>query len=78
MPQPRFSPDLATADFFFVTKLKTPMKGKPFGTIEDKRKIETGAVGDTKKNFRRVSRIGKNVYYIWGGYFEGDKIVIDK
>ena len=36
---------------------------------KDKRNIETAAIDDTRK---RISE----VYYIWGDYFEGDKIVI--
>lgn len=35
MPQPPNSPDLASADFFLFPKLKTPMKGKRFDTIEE-------------------------------------------
>ena len=35
MPQPPYSPDLAPADFFLFPKLKTPMKGKRFATIEE-------------------------------------------
>ena len=34
MPQPPNSHDVAPADFFLCPKLKTPMKGKPFATIE--------------------------------------------
>ncbi|KAA1414165.1 hypothetical protein F0U44_22385, partial [Nocardioides humilatus] len=34
MPQPPYSPHLAPADFFLFPKLKTPMKGKRFATIE--------------------------------------------
>ena len=34
MPPPPYSPDLVPADFFFYQKLKTPMKGKRFATIE--------------------------------------------
>ena len=34
MPQPLYSPDLAPAEFFLLPKLKTPMKGKRFATIE--------------------------------------------
>ena len=41
---PPYSAQMAPADFFLFLKLKTPMKGKRFATIE-----ETGAVGDTKK-----------------------------
>ena len=34
MPQPPYSLDLASADFFFPPKLKTPMKEKRFAMIE--------------------------------------------
>ena len=33
MSQPPYSSDLASADFFLLPKLKTPMKGKSFATI---------------------------------------------
>ena len=35
MPQPLYSPVLASADFFLFPKLKTPMKVKRFATIEE-------------------------------------------
>ena len=35
MPQPSYSPDLASADFVLFPKLKTPVKGKRFATIEE-------------------------------------------
>ena len=35
MPQPPYSPDLAPADFLLFAKLKTPIKGKRFATIEE-------------------------------------------
>ena len=67
--------------FSISQKLKTPMEGKRFGTIEEiKEKSKQGRY--QKALFRSVSRIGKNasisVLYLKGGYFEGDKIVIDK
>ena len=34
MPQPRCSPDLASADFFLFPKLQTAMKGKRFATVK--------------------------------------------
>ena len=37
IPQPPFSPDLAPADFFLFPKLKAPMKGMCFATIEEKK-----------------------------------------
>ena len=72
MPQLPYSPDLVPADFFLFPKLD-------WG---DKRKIETGAVGDIKKRvseaFRELKKTLAYVYFISGGYFEGDKIVIAK
>ena len=76
--------ELGTLYFFFFSKLKTPMKGKRFAAIEgEKRKIETGAVGDTKKYVsKKCSKNWKNRWYkgniFEGSYFAGDKIVVDK
>ena len=57
MPQPPYSPDLATADFFLFPKLKLQMKGKRFATIEEiKEKSSTGNAGDTKKHVSEVLR----------------------
>ena len=35
LPQPPYSPDLAPADFFLFPRLKSCMKGRHFGTIEN-------------------------------------------
>ena len=52
MPQKPYSPDLARADFFLFLKLKSTDESKAcFRDWGDKRKIKTGAVGDTKKRF---------------------------
>lgn len=54
MSQTPYLPDLAPTDFFLLKKLKTPIKGKRFATIEvveEKSKQE-----ETKK---RVSEILK-------------------
>ena len=66
MPQAPYSPDLAPADFFLFPKLKTPMKGKSFATIEViKRNNETGVVGDTKKRVFEVLRgLAKMLVYV--------------
>ncbi|UYV75508.1 hypothetical protein LAZ67_13000431 [Cordylochernes scorpioides] len=34
MPQPRYSPDLAPCDFFLFPKLKRPMKGRRYATLD--------------------------------------------
>ena len=54
MFQPPYSPDLAPDDFFLFPKLKTPIKGKCFTTIEEIKNIETRAVGDTEKRISVV------------------------
>ena len=79
-PQPPYSLDLACANFFIFPKLKTPMKGKGFATIEQiKEKSKQELLAIPKKRLKSVSRIGKNaVLYLRAGYFEGVKIVIDK
>jgi transposase len=35
VPQPPYSPDLATADFFLFPKLKSTLKGQRFESIEE-------------------------------------------
>ena len=35
VPQPPYSPDLATADFFLFPKWKTSLKGRRFQTVEE-------------------------------------------
>ena len=64
MPQPPYSPDLAPCDFFLFPRLKRPMKGRRFATIEE---METGS-GHTKKCISEVLRgLEKTlaqVYYI--------------
>ena len=72
MPQPLYSTDLAPRWLSPFPKTEDSDARKAFcDDWGDKRKIETGAVGDIKKHiskgFRRV-----------GGYFEGHKLVIDK
>ena len=72
MPYPPYSPDLAFTDFFLFPKLKTPIKGKRFATIEEiKAKTKQKCFEDRKK------RCLKCTISDWS-YFEGNKIVIDK
>ena len=80
MHQPPYSTDLAPADFFLFPKLKTPMKGKLFVTIEEingksgKWKQEQLAI--PKSEFQKCFEHWK--YISKGGYFEGNKIVINR
>ena len=45
MPQPPYIPDLAPCDFFLFTKLKKPMKGRRFATIEE---VKTASLEELK------------------------------
>ena len=81
--QPPYSPDQASADFFLFSKLKTPMKGKCFATIEEiKEKSKQELLAIPKSAFHkwfedRKKRWQKCIIFE-GGYFEGNKIIIDK
>ena len=77
MPQPPYSPDLA--DFCLFPKLKIPMKGKRFATIEkirEKSKQELLAI--LKSVFQKCFEDWEKAYHKYiifeGGYFEGDRI----
>ena len=75
MTQPPY--DLAPGDCFLFPKLKTPMKGKRFVTIEEiKEKSKQERVSKVFQGLEKRNA-GISVLYLRGGYFEGDKIVID-
>jgi len=61
MPQPPYSPDLAPCDFFLFPKLKRPMKGRRFATIEE---IKAASLEELKQypkvHFRSVLTTGKS------------------
>ncbi|KAG5338923.1 MOS1T transposase, partial [Acromyrmex heyeri] len=62
MPQPPYSPDLTSCDFFLFPKLKRPMKGRRYATIEE---IKTASKEElnkiTKNDFLKCFEDGKNV-----------------
>ena len=57
MPQPPYSPDLVPCDFLLFPRLKRPMKGRRFATIEE---IKTESLRELNDIPRSASRIGKN------------------
>ena len=81
--QPPYSTDMAPADFFLIPKLKLPLRGIRFQSIED-----------IKENSRReLKLIPENAFIkyfddwiiCWykciisgGAYFKGDKINLDE
>ena len=78
MPQQPYSTDLALVDIFLLPKLKTPMKGKRFATIEEiKEKSKQEPWRYQRVRFRSVSRIGKNagvnVFYLRGVTLKGTR-----
>lgn len=83
MPQPPYSPDLAPCDFFLFPKLKRPMKGRRFATIEE---IKTASLEELKaipkSAYEKCFDDWKNRWHKCivseGDYFEGDNINIDK
>ncbi|UYV60847.1 hypothetical protein LAZ67_1002591 [Cordylochernes scorpioides] len=49
MPQPPYSPDLTPCDFFLFPKLKRPMKGRSYATLDE---IKTASKEELKKIFK--------------------------
>ena len=83
MPQPPYSPDLAPSDFFLFPKLKKPMKGHRFSTIEEIKTaslIELKAVpqNDYQKFFDDWKKRWHKCIISNGDYFEKDNINIDQ
>ena len=67
---------MAPPEFFLFPELNTPMKGKRFVKIEEiKEKEKKRAI---QKCFEDWKKCWYNCIISDGGYFEGDKIVIDK
>ena len=77
MPQPPYSPDLAPCDFFLFPKLKKPMKGRRFATVEERKTV---SLEELKAIAISALRIGKTVSIsvLYWDNFEGDNINIDK
>ncbi|UYV77019.1 hypothetical protein LAZ67_14002900, partial [Cordylochernes scorpioides] len=79
MPQPPYFPDLAPCDFFLFPKLKRPMKGRRYATLDE---IKTASKEELKKIFKndflKCFEDWKNRWHkciiFHGDYFEGDKI----
>ena len=78
LPQPPYSPDLAPADFFLFTKLKSTLKGRRFESIEA---ITTNSLAHLRsihktafqEFFRTLKKRWQRCIQNRGGYFEGDK-----
>ncbi|XP_018347274.1 PREDICTED: uncharacterized protein LOC108751537 [Trachymyrmex septentrionalis] len=83
MPQPPYSPNLAPCDFFLFPKLKRPMKGRRFATIEE---IKAASLEELKaipksafqKCFDDWKKRWHKCIVSEGDYFEGDNIILDE
>ena len=77
MPHSLYSPDLAPADFFLFTKLKTTLKGRRFQTIEE---IQENAIRELRaitesafqEAFQQWKKRWERCNASRGYYFEGD------
>jgi len=79
LPHPPYSPDLAPCDFYLFPKLKSKLKGHPFGTMENTQKIVTDELNTlTENDFQYCyDQWKKRRYHCvtsqWS-YFEGDNL----
>ncbi|VEN56661.1 unnamed protein product [Callosobruchus maculatus] len=81
VPQPPYSPDLAPCDFFLFPKLKRPMKGRRYATIEELKTASKEDPNKIRKNdffkcFEDWKRRWHECIISEGSYFEGGKIDI--
>lgn len=83
IPQAPYSPDMAPCDFFLFPKLKLPLRGKHFETIEaikENSKRELKAI--PKEAYEKCYKDWKKRWHMCiasdGDYFEGDKINIEE
>ena len=83
IPQPPYSPELIPCDFFLFPKLKRPMKGRRFPTIEE---IKTASLEEIKtipksayqKCFEDWKKPWNKCVISGGNYFKGDNIDFDE
>lgn len=83
IPLAPYSPDMAPCDFFLFPKLKLPLRGKHFETIEaikENSKRELKAI--PKEAYEKCYKDWKKRWHMCiasdGDYFEGDKINIEE
>jgi len=75
VPQPLYSPDLGTVDFFLFPKLKSTLKGGRFDTIDEIQKNLTKELFTiSKEAFQSWQKRWERCVASEGNYFEGDKL----
>ena len=83
MPQPPYSADMATCDFFLFPKIKRTLKGRRFTAIDDFKSAslkELKAIPKIKfeKCFEGWKKRWHKCIISNGDYFEGDNINVDE
>lgn len=81
--QPPYSPDMAPADFFLFPKLKLPLRGTRFQSVEDikensRRELNSIPEAAFQKCFNEWIIRWRKCIVSEGAYFEGDKINLDE
>lgn len=77
VPHPPYSPDLAPCDFWLFPKLKYPMKGTRFDSVEEIKQNTTAALKAIPKEdflecFQKLQYRWNKCIVSYGEYFEGD------
>jgi len=77
VPHPPYSPNLAPAEFFLFSKLKTTLKRCHFQTIEEIQEIairELGAITESafQEAFQQLKKRWERCIASRGGHYEGD------
>ncbi|XP_011263146.2 uncharacterized protein LOC105255530 [Camponotus floridanus] len=83
VPQPPYSPDLAPCDFWLFPKLKRPLRGNRFETIEEIQRESLRALkaipeGDFNSCFEDWKIRWHKCIVSGGDYFEGDEIDLEE
>jgi predicted acetyltransferase len=77
VPHPPYSPDLASADFFLISKFKTVLKGRLFQTIEEIQENATRELRAIRESafqeaFQQWKKLWEQCIASRWDYFEGD------
>ena len=79
VPQPRYSPDLSLCDFFLFPRLKTSLKGRRFGTLNNIQDSVTDELKGTPAEafqhcYEQWKQRHRRFLAAQGNYFEGDNL----
>lgn len=83
VPQAPYSPDLSPCDFFLFSKLKYPLRGKRFETVDEIKQKSLEVLNTIPKiEYERCFEDWKKRFHkciaVSGDYFEGDDINLDE